>query len=203
MNMKFRDPSGRLREGDWMQTNSGVAFWPLDPAPAEIVLDDIAHALSMANRYGGHTKFPYSVAQHSVLLFDHMLEKIPENEQRPESKRDILRATIMHDAPEYVFQDFIRPVKHSIGGEYEAAYKKLEGEIAFRFDLLIYIPAEVNGADKRIVLDEQAALMSQPSPLEWSFYRGLEPLGGVRIEEWDWRRAKAEFLGRCDAVGLK
>lgn len=189
------DAQGRERDGDWMQTNSGVAFWPLDPRNDEIILDDIAHALSQANRYGGHCKFPYSVAQHSVLIFDWLLaqEKIDKH---------TLAWAILHDAPEYVFGDFIRPVKHSIGGQYHARYVLLEDAIAHKFGLLTHMPLWVDECDKRIVLDEQAQLMEHPAPLEWSFYRDKTPLGVV-IEEWDWRKAKAEFLGRCDAVGLK
>lgn len=190
------DTEGRERQGDWMQTNSGVAFWPLDPRIDEIVLDDIAHALAQANRYAGHTKYPFSVAQHSCLVFDWITDQF--------SDVGLGQWAILHDAPEFVFQDMIGPIKRSMNtGSYRDHYRRLEGLIVDRFGMLpLTVPAEVDEADKRIVLDEQAALMDKPSPLEWSFYRGLSPLGVV-IEEWDWRRAKAEFLGRCDAVGLK
>ncbi len=178
-----------------MQTNSGIAFWPLDPQIDEISLDDIAHALSQANRYGGHCKYPYSVAQHSCLVFDHIMDRVADV---PTGKWAIL-----HDAPEYVFQDIIGPIKRTMKtGDYKLYYNRLEFLIAVKFGLSDDMPPLVDLVDKRIVLDEQAALMAHPAPLEWSFYRGLEPLG-VTIEEWDWRKAKAEFLGRCDAVGLK
>lgn len=35
------------RIGDWMQTYTGRQFWPIDPRPEEIEIEDIAHALSM------------------------------------------------------------------------------------------------------------------------------------------------------------
>lgn len=196
------DASGQFRTGDWIQTNSGVAFWPLDPLSEEIVLDDIAHALAQANRYGGHCKFPYSVAQHSVLIFDWLLE-MGADHNSPESN-NVLRWAILHDAPEFVFGDMIGPIKRTMQtGQYKPCYNRLEDVMTIRFGLSTRMPEVVDRVDKRIVLDEQAALMARPAPLEWSFYRGLEPLGGIRFEEWDWRRAKAEFLGRCDAVGLK
>ena len=44
------------RVGQWMQTRSGRAFWPLDPRADEIDCSDVAHALSNLCRYGGHTR---------------------------------------------------------------------------------------------------------------------------------------------------
>ncbi len=41
------------RRGDWMQTYTGRAFWPLDARADEIDPLDIAHALSLLCRYGG------------------------------------------------------------------------------------------------------------------------------------------------------
>ena len=47
---------GAQRIGDWIQVYSGAAFWPLDPRPHEIQPEDIAHALSLLCRFGGHCK---------------------------------------------------------------------------------------------------------------------------------------------------
>ena len=47
---------------------SGKPYFPFDPHVEDIDIVDIAHALSLTNRFGGHTKFPVSVAQHSVCL---------------------------------------------------------------------------------------------------------------------------------------
>ncbi len=54
--------------GDWMQTATGRQFWPMDPRPHEVFIEDIAHALSMICRFGGHCRRFYSVAEHSVLI---------------------------------------------------------------------------------------------------------------------------------------
>ena len=47
-------------------TFSGLRFWPLDPDPAKILIEDIAHALAHQCRFGGHASKFYSVAEHSV-----------------------------------------------------------------------------------------------------------------------------------------
>jgi len=57
-----------VREGGWMQTYSGIKFYPLSPVAEDIELMDIAHALSNICRFTGHTREFYSVAQHSTLV---------------------------------------------------------------------------------------------------------------------------------------
>jgi hypothetical protein len=42
------------RYGQWIQVYSGGKFYPLDPHPDEVFIEDIAHALSMLCRYTGH-----------------------------------------------------------------------------------------------------------------------------------------------------
>ena len=54
------------RRGDWMQTHSGLRFYPLDPRPEDIRIEDIAHALPMICRFNGHCSRFYSVAEHSL-----------------------------------------------------------------------------------------------------------------------------------------
>jgi hypothetical protein len=49
-------------------TFSGHRFWPLDPRPHDIRIEDISHALANQSRFGGHCRIFYSIAQHSVLV---------------------------------------------------------------------------------------------------------------------------------------
>ena len=53
-----------------IQLYSGVYFDPLNPDPALITIEDIAHALSLQCRYAGHCRYHYSVAQHCCLVHD-------------------------------------------------------------------------------------------------------------------------------------
>lgn len=56
------------RRGDWMQTFSGIQFYPLDPRVEDVRIEDIARALAMQCRYNGHVTRFYSVAEHSVRV---------------------------------------------------------------------------------------------------------------------------------------
>lgn len=42
------------RRGDWIQTFTGKAFYPLDPRAEDLEIVDVAHALSHQCRYAGH-----------------------------------------------------------------------------------------------------------------------------------------------------
>ncbi len=99
--------TGRL--GDWIQTASGGSFFPLDPRPEEVDIDDIATALSRMNRYNGHfsDKFDfYSVAEHSILLAQYVQE-------RTGSATHAMWA-LLHDAAEAYTSDVPRPLKRQI-----------------------------------------------------------------------------------------
>ena len=52
----------------WVQTRTGLAFDLLEPTPDMVEAMDIAWSLSLINRFNGHSRYPYSVAQHCVLL---------------------------------------------------------------------------------------------------------------------------------------
>lgn len=168
----------------WMGTFTGRSFFPLDPNPDDIVIEDIAHALANTCRYGGHVRTFYSVAEHAVLLSQFV--------------RYDPRWALMHDATEAYMADLIRPLKHAVTG-YREAEDYLMSVIAKKFDLTPGpMPAEVREADLRIVLDEKEALMAA-TPLPWSALEGYLPLG-VRVEGWSPVRAKATFLRRFEEL---
>lgn len=104
------------RKGDWFTTYSGIKFYPLDPKEEEVRIEDVAHALSLLCRYGGHSKEFYSVAQHSV----HCAEFI--NERYPNCK-DLELWGLSHDFTEAYIGDVIRPLKYSLPGYIEIEHK--------------------------------------------------------------------------------
>ena len=49
-----------------MNTFSGKKFDPMHMNSEDVSLEDLAHALSLLCRGGGHLKYFYSVGQHSI-----------------------------------------------------------------------------------------------------------------------------------------
>jgi len=120
----------------WQRMLSGRRLDLLDPTPVDIEIQDIAHGLSFVARWNGQTNgdFPYSVAEHSLLV-----ERI-FSELNPNSNSEARLAALLHDAPEYVLGDLISPVKAAVGYGYETLDDKLTAAIHRRFGL----PAKVS-----------------------------------------------------------
>lgn len=95
------------RTGDWFCTYTGVKFYLTDPHPDDVRIKDIAHALSMICRFGGHTTEFYSVAQHLVHCTDLVASWEPENVK-------LQLDTLLHDASEAYLGDVVRPLKYSM-----------------------------------------------------------------------------------------
>lgn len=182
------NPKGTMvteRKGDWMQTYTGLQFWPADPRAAEIDIRDIAHALAMQTRYAGHCLRFYSVAEHCVLLS----RAIPEQK----------KWALLHDASEAYLIDVPRPVKPSLSG-YKEMEQRVMFEVARRFNLLLgdhvlrpdgHIPKIVQEYDFRMLVDEKAQNMLD-GPV-WGSIHGLEPVG-VTLQFWSPVEAERHFL---------
>lgn len=91
-----------------LPTFTGKMFDLENPHPEMICIEDIAHHLSIENRYNGATRFPYSVAQHSLLVS----LKAPEH---------LKLEALLHDVEETWYKDFSNPwkrlIKAKIGSE--------------------------------------------------------------------------------------
>jgi uncharacterized protein len=94
-----------------IRTFTGRYVDPLELRAEDICITDIAHHLSIINRYTGASPEPYSVAQHSVLGTEYYCA--------PEDKL----AFLLHDASEAYFNDIASPVKHDPRMEW---YRELE-----------------------------------------------------------------------------
>ena len=123
----------------WQRMLSGRRLDLLDPTPMDIEIEDIAHGLSFVARWNGqtHGDFPYSVAEHSLLVL-RIFEEI-----RPKANAQERMFALLHDAPEYVIGDMISPVKHAVGSGYEELDERLTAAIHIRFGLPAKIPAEL------------------------------------------------------------
>ncbi len=64
----------------WQRMLSGRRLDILDPSPVDVELSDIAHGLARVARWNGQTRgdYPFSVAQHSVLVLEIFAAQTPE-----------------------------------------------------------------------------------------------------------------------------
>jgi uncharacterized protein len=165
-----------VSRGDWIQTASGHKFFPLDPWPGDVFIEDIAHALSHLCRFGGHCRRFYSVAEHSVLL---ARAALPEHRLW----------ALLHDAAEAYLLDLPRPIKRMFP-HYQEAEQKIMRAIAVRFHLHLGVPSQVKALDRAILLDEREQNMAMTRD-DWAI--DAAPLG-VRLQFWTPARARSEFL---------
>mgnify|MGYP001954218277 FL=1 len=124
---------------------SGRRLDLLDPTPMDIEIEDIAHGLAFVARWNGqtHGDYPYSVAEHSLLveaLYTRLYPKAPVKWQL---------TALLHDAPEYVIGDMISPVKASVGEGYGELDERLTTAIHVRFGLPAKTPVSIKKAIKR------------------------------------------------------
>lgn len=138
--------------GAWIETFTGKKFHLLDPQPEEIVIEDIAHALSMQCRYTGHVRRFLSVAEHSwnVCNFLDFGQKL---------------AGLLHDASEAYITDLSRPIKvlTPVGPPYYAIENKIMRVIADKYNFPWPMSPEVKNADNMMLFAEKDQLMGNLS----------------------------------------
>jgi uncharacterized protein len=123
----------------WQRMLSGRRLDLLNPDPADIEIEDIAHGLARVARWNGQTtgQYAYSVAQHTLSVEMIMAEITREQDPRWQM------AALLHDAAEYVIGDLISPFKTAIGLDYKTFEIKLMHAIHLRFGLPADLPRSV------------------------------------------------------------
>ena len=135
-----------------MDTFSGKVFDPMEMTTDDVELQDIAHALSMLCRGGGHLKFFYSVGQHSINCAREALAR--------GWSRKLALACLLHDASEAYISDIIRPVKVHLSN-YLVIEEQIMDTILKKYDL-DDLSAEEHVMWKQIddeMLDNELAVM--------------------------------------------
>ena len=129
----------------WQRMLSGRRLDLLDPTPVDIEIEDIAHGLAFVARWNGQTEgdFPYSVAEHSILV-EEIFRRVD-----PSAPVKWRLAALLHDAPEYVIGDMISPVKAAVGPGYGELDARLTAAIHLRFGLPATLPKTVKARIKR------------------------------------------------------
>lgn len=187
------------RRGDWKQTYTGGIFWPLDPRPDEVLIEDIAHALSLTCRFGGHCRVFYSVAQHSVEMAEVLVlgRSIWSHGRTDDDSKRLAFYCLMHDAAEAYVGDLVAPLKRHLP-DFQAAEARVWKAIAQRFVLPYELPQEVKRADLVMLATEARDLMKQPPPMDWGLGE-IQPRE-MRIFPTDFAVAEYSFLRLFDEL---
>jgi uncharacterized protein len=179
---------------NWIQTYSGKVLHVFKPQSDEIAIVDIANALSKLPRFGGHTKVPYWVAQHCVLVAN-TLVSYPLVAQL---------YGLLHDAEEYAFGDMPSPIKCAMP-EYRKHTDRMKLVILgkyFKDDFGLYVPL-VKFADEQLLATERRDLM-YPCDTPWT-HPLPEPHMGP-IKPWTSEQAEYEFISKyislANALGM-
>ena len=179
-----------------IQTYTGKRFWPLtlEMGQNEVDIRDIAHALSLKCRFGGHCRQFYSVAEHSVLTAELM-------RQRRGNDLTLTRWALLHDASEAYVVDIPRPAKRQLG-EYIKIEDAIQRAVAERFELPWPMPEDVHEVDHDLLSIELRAYMpSQPDallpplPVDWS-------VDELPIQPLFPSLAETEFLDKAKSLGI-
>lgn len=158
-----------------IMTYTGKMVDPFDLKPDDVDLEDIAHSLSLMNRYTGHTTFPYSVAQHSILLS----EAVPPR---------LAQVALLHDASEAYLVDVPYPIKQRLP-DFQDLEHRIQITILTKYGIDPNLLDELHIYDRAICVDEMRHLMdhvpeNMPKPLR------------IMIREMDWRTVEDWFYER-------
>lgn len=176
---KYDATSYTIGRGVAMQLYSGKPFYPEDPRVEDIDIQDIAQALSMTTRYGGHVTDFYSVAEHSV----HMSNIVSEENAF---------IALMHDATEAYIGDLVRPIKY-LFPEFQRLEDNIWFIIATKYGLPIELPDEVKNHDVKICFTERSQILNYTGETDWGYEMESHD---ISIMNWTPEQAKAMFLNR-------
>lgn len=169
-----------------ISTWTGRELSLLQPDLAAIDVRDIARSLASQARYLGHTKAPYSVAQHSVIV-SHLCAP------------DDALAGLLHDASEAYLGDLIGPIKTlPMMAGFRALEAIWQGAIYQAFGLPALVPASVLAVDHAIRANEARDLKAVVPT--WAADMLPLSLHGLPITPWPWEEAERRFLRRFEAL---
>jgi hypothetical protein len=171
---------------NWIVTASGKKFY-FDRPEQAIYIVDIAHALSMICRFGGHVKSRYSVAAHSV----HVSRLVPP---------ELALFGLLHDAAEAYVGDVVRPLKELLPSM-RPIEKRVERAIYERY-ISTTPPTEdavraIKHADLVALATERRDLVEHEMADDWLIDRlGIVPDPSVTLVGLTPAEDKTAFLAR-------
>ena len=171
-------------EKSWVVTLSGNRFSILKPDPDVVMIEDIACALARQARFNGHTRFFYSVGQHSCLG------------AQVSPTRDIAVQMLFHDATEAYIGDLVSPVK-ALLPDFEIIESRIHWAISKRFNLEYPMPKVVKQIDRRLLATEVRDLITKDLK---SWHIGEDEPFDFPIIPWPPEVTEARFLDMANSL---
>lgn len=189
----------------WIQTNNIRQFFPLDPRPEDVSIQDIAHSLSHLCRYNGHSNTIYTVATHSIMVCK-IVEKLGGTDNE-------IRWALAHDFAEAYVGDLPSPIKsHPSMSGFRDMEDRIVKVIATKLGLEGPEPGIVKAVDRSMISFEATSpLVFDRTHAEWPFGEApqnikdaMEAIGGFDV----WARlspmvAKKHLIMMCHDLGWK
>ena len=192
----------------WMQTFTGRLVDVEHPSPDAVDIQDVAHALSMICRFGGHCRDFYSVAEHSVLVERSAPPANPEWDEAADAETNDLHyrkgrlALLLHDAAEAYVGDLITPLKGLLAGAEQLEADWLEA-IEQKFDLGTRLSRPslfVKQSDLAVLAAEVVALLHPVQPTWWGVVERPRQKQNICINCWPPGMARRKFLDHFYAL---
>jgi hypothetical protein len=185
----------RMKIEHWFPTFTSKIINLENPTPDMVDIEDIAHALSMTCRFGGHCRDFYSVAEHSVnvqILGSLLPQLYNENQRRA-------LALLLHDSAEAYLGDVVSPLKRMLRPQYQELEKRWLRAIEIKFNLgnLLTEPEPlVKHCDLRALSIEIENLCSPVHPDWWTKFEKptLAALHDLDIQCLSPAQARRKFL---------
>lgn len=125
----------------------------------DVIIDDIAHHLAKIQRFNGASplNISYTVGEHCISLANHFYTYDTCFEPHA---HELARMALVHDASEAYLSDLVSPVKYGLK-DYLDLENRIQNTVYRRFGLnpQDWLCKKLKTADKRILIDEVAAIM--------------------------------------------
>ena len=169
----------------YIQTLSGKHINYLDIHHEDIVIEDIATALSHICRFAGHLPEFYSVAQHSVLVS----QLVPA---------EFALEALLHDAAEAYVQDIPAPLKRILP-DYRRVEAYVDGVIREKFELPAHQHPTVKYADL-IMLGTERRDLDIDDGTVWPVLVGIPPTDLFTVIPLRPEQAYSLFIARFNEL---
>lgn len=178
--------------------HSGVLINIKNLKEEDLCLDDIAHHLSIIQRYGGALpiNISYSVAEHCVNITNYIICSGKYVHYRADELTVLARGALMHDASEAYLGDMVSPIKQHL-----PEYKKIENELTELINNKYNCHScdEIKFLDKNILYDEVNTLMPHKLPI-YAAENNISPLHCPIIYNNSPIKTKTMFISYFEAL---